>query len=414
VNVDFIFKLALFLIPFDNLFFAPSAGWAAISPMIFFVYLMLNLKQLKFLVFRKYQTKVAFILFVLSYSFLLYFIYGVNFANLADSLISLFLGIGCYMALVIRYVVKKNSITKDLKVLLCGYKVGFIYGLIKVIALKANIGFILAIFKLIEKRYYDRLAFSFTEPSFISIHVFGILLLIFYLNKDKYIKKQTGILILGYSALTLISGGSGRFLVDVTVIFIIYILHKLFSSKINIKKKALSLALIMGFSVVFCNMIITNERVSSLLSQGVYSDPSTASRFFRINASIKGYKEEPIRALFGAGIGNAYKFLQYGYSDALIEYKSSYKTEVINLQYSKENQLFSMPIKLISEVGIVGFTILIIVLFVFTKRHKGNMLALITIMWLYVQFDSLAFYSIWIYLFATKYKVFDLDRRDKL
>ena len=44
--LNILFKLAVFLIPFDNLFFAPSTGWATISPILFFIYVFFNIKYL--------------------------------------------------------------------------------------------------------------------------------------------------------------------------------------------------------------------------------------------------------------------------------------------------------------------------------------------------------------------------------
>ena len=39
-----LYKIGLFLIPFENFFFAPSAGWAAIAPIVFFIYFFQNIK----------------------------------------------------------------------------------------------------------------------------------------------------------------------------------------------------------------------------------------------------------------------------------------------------------------------------------------------------------------------------------
>ena len=53
-KTDIIFDIGLFFVPFENFFFAPSAGWAAISPIIFFVYLMVNIKYMGFII-KKYK-----------------------------------------------------------------------------------------------------------------------------------------------------------------------------------------------------------------------------------------------------------------------------------------------------------------------------------------------------------------------
>ena len=43
-----LFQLGLILIPFDNLVFAPSRGWATVSPIIFFIYIFINIKNISF------------------------------------------------------------------------------------------------------------------------------------------------------------------------------------------------------------------------------------------------------------------------------------------------------------------------------------------------------------------------------
>ena len=176
--LNILFKLAVFLIPFDNLFFAPSTGWATISPLLFFVYVFFNIKYLG-IVLRLEINKVIFISFCVIYSFFLYLFNGINISNVIDSLMTLLLGICFYFALIIRYKLLGNDKIKDLKILLAGYTISFIYGLIKYIALEFNLSFILSFFNMIEKRYYDRVSFAFTEPSFISVHIFGVLLLIY-------------------------------------------------------------------------------------------------------------------------------------------------------------------------------------------------------------------------------------------
>ena len=45
-NSDIIFYIAIFLLPFENFFFAPSSGWATITPIILAIYILLNLRVL--------------------------------------------------------------------------------------------------------------------------------------------------------------------------------------------------------------------------------------------------------------------------------------------------------------------------------------------------------------------------------
>lgn len=42
-NNDIIFSIGIFLLPFENFFFAPSSGWATVTPIIFAIYILFNL-----------------------------------------------------------------------------------------------------------------------------------------------------------------------------------------------------------------------------------------------------------------------------------------------------------------------------------------------------------------------------------
>ena len=406
--MGFLFTLAVFFIPFDNLFFAPSRGWATISPIIFALYAITNLKQLGQSI--RLNSKYVFLMMVLLiYSFSLYLFYKPDLANTMDGVITLSFGILFYLSLYIRYIIYEKDMKKDVKVLTFAYSLSFAYGLVKFIALKLGIGVVLSMFDLIEKRYYDRLAFSFTEPSFISLHIAGVIYLTYLATKDKLLKKKLLILIGLFCGLTLISGDSARFLVDFIVIFSLIVAKLLMQRKIKLSKKIVIFVLILIISSGLVLQIQGNTRVTKMINGDtytdmIYSDPSLAARYFRINSSILGYENEPVRALFGAGLGNAYYFLQYGFYDALEEYANPYTSEVAVLSNSKDNQLFCMPIRLISELGLVWFIAIMLLIFSKVIKNKENIFDLLIILYLYVQFDSFAFYTFPLYLFIIDYK----------
>ena len=406
--MGFLFTLAVFFIPFDNLFFAPSRGWATISPIIFALYAITNLKQLGRSI--RLNSKYVFLMMILLiYSFSLYLFYKPDLANTMDGVITLSFGILFYLSLYIRYIIYEKDMKKDVKVLTFAYSLSFAYGLVKFIALKLGIGVVLSMFDLIEKRYYERLAFSFTEPSFISLHIAGVIYLTYLATKDKLLKKKLLILISLFCGLTLISGDSARFLVDFIVIFSLIVAKLLMQRKIKLSKKIVIFVLILIISSGLVLQIQGNTRVTKMINGDtytdmIYSDPSLAARYFRINSSILGYENEPVRALFGAGLGNAYYFLQYGFYDALEEYANPYTSEVAVLSNSKENQLFCMPIRLISELGLVWFIAIMLLIFSKVIKNKENIFDLLIILYLYVQFDSFAFYTFPLYLFIIDYK----------
>ncbi|AEX85591.1 hypothetical protein Marpi_1182 [Marinitoga piezophila KA3] len=405
---NLIFKIGIFFIAFDNLFFAPSNGWAAISPIIFFIYIILDYKSLVISLFNNLKI-FSIIYFMILYTFLNDIFYNVDVGNLLDSIISLILGFAFYLSLYDRYILKKYSLKRDLKILIMGYSFSLMYGILKYIALRFQIIYIIKFQEIFEKRYYPRVSFGFTEPSFISPHVFGILLILFFSLDGKYYKnekKRILYLISFYVIITFVSKSSTRFFVDLFFISIILLI-----TKINIKKSYniilmfIFLALIMFFYSDLENVLTYNLRIKKIIDYGIYADASLASRYFRINSSIKGYLQDPLIALIGKGTGNSSYFLKKGYLGAYQEYKNEYLNEILALKYRNPNQLFSMPIRLISEFGIIFFLILFFNLFV--KSLKSRKITIFLIMsYIYIQFDSYAFYSFWIYLFILKYDKF--------
>lgn len=411
--MNLIYIIGLALIPFDNLFFAPSYGWATISPMIFFLYNLLNLKKSLYILIKKEKFILGIIYLLLTYSMFIFLIYPPNIGNAIDTLQTIVLGLSFYIALINRYIIDKNNFEKDIKILLKSYHVSFIYGCIKYLALNFSIMPILSLFELIEKRTYARLAFSFSEPSFIGLHLFGILLPLYYFIKDKNIKKDIIRIIILFTTLTILSKSTTRFIIDITVVLTIYIIYILFSKHVKVLYKLLTIFILtsvftIGILTDF-NFIKSNDRIQSIVTDGIYADSSLASRYFRVNASIKGYQRYPIKSLFGTGIGNAYMFLEDGYDEAFKEYKNAYTYEVENLKYSKDGQLFSMPIRLISEFGIIVTIIIFTIIIKNSIKNKNDIPILLVVLYLYIQFDSYAFYSFWIYLFYIKYKTSIID-----
>ncbi|MCB2293952.1 hypothetical protein LGK95_10520 [Clostridium algoriphilum] len=408
--MEILFRLAVLFIPFDNLKFAPSAGWATISPILFALYAISNFKELKQSI-RATKNYAFLIIVMVIYSTGLYLFYEPDIANTFDTITTLSFGIFLYLSLYIRYIIYKNDMKKDLKILIFAYTISFFYGVVKFVAIKGNVGFILSAFQLVERRYYPRLAFTFTEPSFISIHVAGVMYLLYVSIKDKLYKKKLLQLVCLFCALTIISGDSARFLVDFIIVFSLVVMKFLVGRKVKLSKKIMICTLIVIMSGALLFQIKGNTRVTKMLNgdsyeEMIYSDPSLSARYFRINSSIHGYLNEPYKALFGAGLGNSYYFLQYGYDDALAEFKNSYIDEVAGLADQKTNQLFCMPIRIISEMGVVWFSIIMFLIFFKTIKNKENIFDLLIIIYLYVQFDSYAYYTFPLYLFIIDYRAY--------
>ena len=388
-NIDeFIFYLGIFFIPFDNLFFAPSFGWATIAPIILFCYVLLNLRYVSL----NYKTAIV-ILVIVIFSLLNYGSFTPTIEGIIDCLSAICLGTTFYLSINIFFIRKKNSPKKFLRILFVAYCIAFCYGLISLL----NISIFESFRMFFEKRYYPgRLQYTFTEPSFISMHLYGVILpcIIIFKKNSREIRKLK-ILLVCYILVTLLFGSSARFYLD-TIVVLIFLFIKWYLGIKKFSKKIVCIGV--SAIVLFIGVIAISrlDRFQSILTLGIYADASLASRFFRINAIIKGLLKDPLHALFGFGVGNTSYPFNMGYEDAVVEYQNAYLGEVLGLKDTTTTSFFCGHLRIIADMGIVFYIPLILLLW---KKSKGNRLLFFIVLYLYIQFDSYAFYTVWLLLF---------------
>ena len=217
--MDIIFVLAILFLPFDNLFFAPSNGWAAISPLLFFAYIFLNVKYLKSEI-KDYRKIFIFFSIFIVLTILNFAINGYNLSAFFDTMVSFAMGFSTLLALDIYFIKKKNDFKPIVKMIYIVYLIALFAGILEFFTIKFDIAFLKNVFDLLFKRNYliiNRIQYTFTEPSFIGMHIFGILLPIYFLSKNRKILW----LIIAFIVTTLLFNSSVRFIVDVFVIIII-------------------------------------------------------------------------------------------------------------------------------------------------------------------------------------------------
>lgn len=401
INSDIFFKIAIFFLPFENFFFAPSAGWAAISPIILALYLVLNLKTLGKSIAKFHKITFFFLIGIIITS-LNWLMVDVSFSNYLNTLISLGLGLICLFSISVFYEKNKDNlqeeITKIVRIMLISYMISLICGIIEYIAIKYSVSSLYNFFAFLFKRNYlryNRIQFMFTEPSFIGMHLFGVLLPMYFLTKNKKLL----ILIISFSIASIAFSSGLRIILDVLIVSLILLYYYLYKNK-----KYFLMFFIPIFGIIlFAGAYNYNYRIRQIYDKGIYADGSLASRYFRINASIKGYKNNPFHFLIGYGMGNSLKPLRSGYTEAVAEYKSNYLTEVIelgDLKYNDDSVSYCLYIRLISEYGFILFVVLILYLYRITKESnfKYKWPYLLIILYLYLQFESLAFYALWLYI----------------
>ncbi|MBR1376797.1 MAG: O-antigen ligase family protein [Bacilli bacterium] len=396
INTNIFFYIAVFLVPFENLFFAPTAGWATIAPILFGIYFILNINKIIKLVKIKNIWIAILIAFALNiYNFILT---DFSVYRTGNTLITLGLGVMEYYTFVYYYE-RNKLLDKVIKILLVAYAISIAIGIVQWIAIKFNISFIINLFHILLKRsnYLNvgRVQFSFTEPSFISMHLYGVLLPLYYATKNKKVL----ITIVMFVLLSFLFNSGVRVILDTLIVIIIMIIYHAIANKRNRKYLLIVILLIPLFIfMLFSN----NNRFENIVTNGVYADASLASRFFRIESSIYGYAKKPINFITGYGLGNSTIPIAEGFDKAYLNYKNEYTYEIIGYQtyneHSNDNASFCLYIRIISEFGILIFAFLIYQVY---KIYKNSTFAyklplLLIVGYLYLQFDSYAFYSIWL------------------
>lgn len=321
-----LYKIGLFLIPFENFFFAPSAGWAAIAPIVFFIYFFQNIKWIG-PILKKEKKLIIGSLVIILISFLFSLIYGTNIKAIVRNFITYFLGITFYFSLTIRYRASKKNLQKDFNVLFLAYFLSSLVGLFQWLIYKENVKFIIKIINSISKRsYYPRVQFTFTEPSFTSMHLYGVILILYLFFKKGNIRitKLQKYCTFIFPILAIILEKSSRLILDTLVILTIIFFYKCLFSK---KKIWIKFFIIINVSGILLFTYINRDtlavilgkkdpRIEKILNEGIYSDGSLASRYFRINASLKGYCKNKLNVITGYGIGNIKLPLLLGYEEA--------------------------------------------------------------------------------------------------
>lgn len=390
------FKAGVLLLPFENFFFAPSTGWATISPILFLAYVFFNLPQVLSLAKKHISKIILFLASITLLEILNICLIGFNMDSFIGSSISLVLGLSCFLSFLIFY--RNNQSLKGVvNLLLIGYSTALIIGVVQWLAVQFNIDSIMNFFDLISKRNYllhHRIQFMFTEPSFIGMHLFGILLPIYLVTKDKRLLYLTIIFII--AAIAFSSGI--RVIMDTAIVAGIFLV-----SRAVRRKQFRYILLIAGAILGFMFIYNSNTRLQSIIDNGIYADGSLASRYYRINASVQGYLQDFPQVVFGYGIGNSIVPIQSGSPIAQSTYQSKYLREVReleNVDYNDESASYCLYTRIVSEFGLLFFVVLLFYLLKITKKsnfpYKWEYFA--TTIYLYIQFESYAFYAIWLYL----------------
>jgi hypothetical protein len=402
---DILFYIALAMLPVDGtLLGIPLPYWTPLSPWFFLAYALANWRYLR-LTLRAYLPFFLFPVLLVVTSIYGWQTVAVHVNAIALSFISLLLGLACLASLDIAFARKHLSVRTAITVVVCTYWFAFAVGVAQFIALKLQSDASLHYFAAMMYRRYIRIRpqFLFAEPSYIGMHIFGVLLPLFWLTRDR----RLAALIPVFAAGAIAMGSGTRIIIDSAVALFLWLL-----SAVNFRNRKATWGFVAGSSAIAAGgllAVILNPRLNDLATRGVLAgDPSMSARIFHMLAPMWSWKHDLSHFLFGWGAGNISEAVRDGYAGARqwFDTHGGVANSEINGLANPPTNTFTMSAysSFITEFGIVMFALLAVMMLVHvTKHHAWNRTTvcwLVLTAYLYIQFESYAFYALWLLVFA--------------
>ena len=136
LSSELVFYFAVAMLPFENFWFAPSEGWAAISPVILAFYVLLNIKLLSKTIFSLRQI-FGFFFFAVILGSATAFFNVVNAKDYLSSFVPLILGAILLLSFYIFYK-KQQDLRVVINIIVVTYAVAVMIGFFEFLALKLN------------------------------------------------------------------------------------------------------------------------------------------------------------------------------------------------------------------------------------------------------------------------------------
>lgn len=415
---DYILYVALALLPVDGLIFGfQMPYWSPVSPLLFLLYTCTCWRQVRN-ASHTYSAVVPFLFALLLVSIFGWVAIGVNLLYLIRTVIALLCAVSTLFALHIAFTLKNISIRTAISILVAAYWIAFLVGVFTWLGQPNHLHWSWSyplLSELYLRQYFIfRPQFLFSEPSYIGMHIFGVLLPLYWLSRDK----RLIVLIITFAAGSIVMGAGVRVLLDTIVALILSII-----AFIPWKKVRHSPRMAWGTTVISVILIaggiatmLTNPRVQSLLHHGIFSgDVSMSARIFRSLAPLEALLHNGWHTIFGFGAGNIGAAIASGYSQALNLYThlggtiTSEITELANPfgpTLNRAGNVFTMNayVSFATEFGVPMLIIgIALVIRHIAKHHvwdKTTICWLILLTYLYVQFEAYAFYAFPLFIWA--------------
>lgn len=242
-----------------------------------------------------------------------------------------------------------------------------------------------------------RMQFLFAEPSYIGMHLFGVLLPIYWLTRDR----RMAVLIPVFAFGSMAMGAGTRIVIDTVVAGVLWLI-----ASINFKRRGATIGAASGIAVAAAGAvaaIFLDPRLNKLASDGLLKgDDSMSARIFHMLAPAWAWKHDLWHTFFGWGAGNISNAVKTGYWGARQWYdaRGGLVNGEIRGLVNPPSDTFTMSgyVSFITEFGLLVTILMAVMIFVrITVSHAWSrkMLCWVVLVgYLYIQFEAYAFYAV--------------------
>lgn len=416
---DYVFYAALMLLPADGTvlgWYMPF--WTPISPWLFMLYTALNWRLVP-IVYHRFRRFFLFPLVALMLSVIGWATVAFHPLPALWSFLGIAGALACLASLEIAVRIKRLDWRHMIRIILTAYWIAFAVGVVQFLAIHLDVTFVRDWFSKLMAREYitadspwggNRPQFLFAEPSYIGMHLYGVLLPLMWMmrGRDRVYAKRLRDLIIVFAVGSIIMGAGVRIIIDTGVALVVAIIATTdFSNKEQVKRAwcLFSVMLIAGMAVM-----LGDERIRSILTQGpVSGDESASARLSQSLTPLIALIQHPFNLFTGFGAGNIAEANRLGttISYALLNGPDSKIPWWVWKNISPDSAFtMSAYTSFITEFGLIGLTALVIIVISrISGQHLWNRTTICWLMlsaYLYVQFEGYAFYALPLFIWNMK------------
>lgn len=429
---DLLFYAALATLPVDGTVFGVQMPYySPISPIFFALYALCNARRLPALFlpssplspasrrWTPFPHTLPFVAVLLAVSVFGWVTVGFDVTYAPRTLMAIGFALATLASFAVAWGVKRLDLHMAVTVTVCAYAAAFLFGVFTwtIEPSHLNVGPIrdrlLGVF--LRQYLVSRPQFLFAEPSYIGMHLFGVLLPLYWMSRDR----RLPVLIAVFAAGSLMMGSGVRILLDTAVACVLWVTADMPWRRVwrDLKLRVAAIGVMLLGAVAAAAAFLTQPRLRALASHGLVSgDASMSARIFRSLAPVEAWLHDPLHCVFGFGAGNVGEAMRRGFTDAYAWFGTHDGLVTAEIRELRDplgptgnlaGNAFTMNayVSFVTEFGVVAFAAACVLLaWHVTRCHAWNRRTicwLLLLAYLYLQFEAYAFPAFALLLWGT-------------